>query len=325
MTNKLYIIGNGFDLHHNLKTSYYDFAEYLKKNNNVIYDILESYVSYPTSDEDLWSCFEENLAHLNAEEILSEHSDRLPDISSEEFRDRDMHVFPDIMDEHYRNLTSGLLNEFEIFIQNVEISKAAFEYKVELDKSAYFLTFNYTNVLESLYNIERKDIVYIHNSAFYGSEQIVLGHGVDPANFEKKKINPPDNLNAEELERWNEEHDDYDYSYSTGKDNLMKYFKDMFKPTNEIIKKHNSFFKKLVSTNEIFIFGHSISSVDLPYFKEVIKSVNHDAKWNISYYNTEERNKHLTTLKGLGLKEENITLFKLEDIQENNKQLKIDL
>ena len=39
----LYILGNGFDLYHNFKTSYHDFKEWLKVNDNEKYLIMEKY------------------------------------------------------------------------------------------------------------------------------------------------------------------------------------------------------------------------------------------------------------------------------------------
>jgi len=324
MTTKLYIIGNGFDLHHYLKTSYYDFANYLRENHNDIYSTLESYVSYPTSENDLWSRFEENLANLDAEEILSEHSDTLPNYASDDFRDRDRYVFPDIMDEHFQKLTSGLFSAFQEFVQQVEYPNYSWEHKIEIDKEATFLTFNYTNTLERLYSIDKSKIIYIHNSAFYGADEIILGHGIDPETFEEKKPEPPDDLEPEELEEWYNRNDDYDYSYDEGKQNLMRYFKVTYKPTKEIINRHSNFFANLKTVEEIYVYGHSISSVDLPYFEEIVRNVSNDMKWTVSFYNSDEYNRHKVTLDKLGIAIENIRLIQLEDIQENNKQLKIE-
>lgn len=324
MTDKFYIIGNGFDLHHKLKTSYYDFANYLKTNNKDVYDTLEKYISYPKSDKDLWYKFEENLANLDAGEIISENSGTLPNYADDDFRDGDRHVFPDIMDEYYQKLTESLVEEFLIFIQNVEYPLISNELKIEIDINSLFLTFNYTNTLERLYKIDRKNILYIHNSAFYGPEQIILGHGIDPSNFQEKLPEPPDDIDPEDYEKWYQENDDYDYSYDTGKENLMKYFEATFKPTKKIINNNASFFSTLSKFKEIFIFGHSLSNIDLPYFEEIFKHSNADAEWKVSYYNGEEGKKHFETLIKIGVKKDKISLFKLADFQQNNRQLKFE-
>jgi Bacteriophage abortive infection AbiH len=323
MRTKLYIIGNGFDLHHHLKTSYYDFATYLREKHNDIYTSLENYISHPTSEKDLWCRFEENLANLNVDEILSEHSDTLPNYASDDFRDRDRYVFPDIMEEFYQKLTSGVFSAFEEFIQQVYFPNYSRESKILIDKEATFLTFNYTNTLEKLYSIDKSKIIYIHNSAFYGTDNIILGHGIDPENFKEKKPEPPDSLEPEELEEWYNKNDDYEYSYDEGKQNLMRYFKETYKPTKEIILRHSTFFKNLVTVEEILVLGHSLSSIDLPYFKAIFNNIKKDVKWTVSFYNSIEHNRHLLTLNNLGIKSENIRLIELEDLQESNKQLKI--
>lgn len=325
MVSKLYIIGNGFDLHHNLKTRYHDFAIYLKKNNADIYDILESFISYSTSEKDLWSKFEENLANLDVEAILHEHSDRLPDYSNDDFRDRDRYVFPDIMDELLIKLTKDLFSAFKNFIQEVVQPNSSFEQKIDINEEAIFLTFNYTNTLERVYHIDRSRITYIHNSAFYNSEDIILGHGINPESFEVRLHHPPNGLNPDEIEKWYNDYDEnyYDFSYDEGKNRIMEYFKETFKPTREIIKQKASFFKQLNTIEEIFIFGHSLSKVDLPYFKELVKHINTHVKWTVSYYNNEEYNRHEETLNSMGISSADINFVKLDHLKINNKQLSL--
>jgi len=261
MKKRLYIIGNGFDLHHELRTSYWDFSEYLKENDSELYYLLDSYTYYPATEESLWSKFEENLANLEINDILSDNTDRLPDYASDDFRDRDRHVFPDVMDGYHSKLTIGLLEIFKRFIQDVEVPKKAFGYKIELDKSASFLSFNYTDTLQRLYNIDKDKIVYLHNSAFE-SDDVILGHGTDPKKFEEKKPLPPDGLTEEQLEQWHDEHDDWDYSYDTGKVTIMRYYRDTFKPTNEVINNHSSFFEKIGDAPRVHSIGKNAASLE---------------------------------------------------------------
>ena len=60
---RLYIIGNGFDLHHGLKSRYWDFKLYLENKDK---DLLEKLEEYFSSDS-LWSDFEGTLEYLNTE------------------------------------------------------------------------------------------------------------------------------------------------------------------------------------------------------------------------------------------------------------------
>ena len=47
---RLYIIGNGFDLHHDLRTSYSDFGKFLNKRNISLYDQLLDYFGFEDVD-----------------------------------------------------------------------------------------------------------------------------------------------------------------------------------------------------------------------------------------------------------------------------------
>jgi hypothetical protein len=324
MKRTLYVLGNGFDLHHNLKTSYYDFSDYLQLNNRTMFDVLEEYIGYPQSENNLWSKFEQNLANLNIDEILSESSDYLPNIADEEFKDRDLETFPQIMREKLEQLTIGLISEFKKFIKAVEIPEDIYSRKVELNREALFLNFNYTNTLEKFYNIKPKHINYIHNTVF-GEVDIILGHGIDPKNFEKKIPDPPAGIDADDLDEWYSLYHTFDYSYDKGREILNEYFKEMYKPTEYIVKNNQNFFDSMSDVNEIFIFGHSISDVDILYFKQLAVSVSQNANWYFSYYSDEEKETLKDSLLGLGINLENLFSLKLNEIQINNVQLRLDL
>lgn len=322
--SKLYVIGNGFDLHHGLKTSYKDFSEYLNNTNSELFDTLEKYISYPVTDSSLWARFEENLANLNAEEILSENSDYLPNIASENFETRDFHVFPDIMHEQFLQLTSGLLSEFRNFIISVDYPESVYSQKVILDPTSMFLNFNYTNTLERIYNVDPRQIRYIHNSVYYRPDEIILGHGIDPKNFEKEMPFPPDSVAEEDYEEWFRQNDDYDYSYDTGRESLYEYFKVMHKPTQKIIDSNSDFFNRLSEIDEIYIFGHSISDVDILYFVELANAVKPDSTWYFSYYSDSSIPILQDALVRAGVDGNSINSLKLQNIQINNNQLRFD-
>ena len=61
----LYIIGNGFDIHHGIKSRYSDFRDYLRKIDNSLYDLITEYI--PISDD--WSDLEQSLADTDSEQI----------------------------------------------------------------------------------------------------------------------------------------------------------------------------------------------------------------------------------------------------------------
>ena len=62
----LFIIGNGFDLMHGVSSSYYNFRDFLGRNNE-LRNALELYIR----KDDLWANFEESLAYLDDEAMLA--------------------------------------------------------------------------------------------------------------------------------------------------------------------------------------------------------------------------------------------------------------
>ena len=68
MERHLYIIGNGFDLHHGINSSYRNFRDWLYENEpTVIQDIEEA---YGCCDDEWWSDFEN-------QDLMSDHCDRM--------------------------------------------------------------------------------------------------------------------------------------------------------------------------------------------------------------------------------------------------------
>lgn len=58
----LYVIGNGFDLHHDVKSAYKDYRIWLEKSHSELLREIDSV--YPNShDDSWWNQFEENLGY----------------------------------------------------------------------------------------------------------------------------------------------------------------------------------------------------------------------------------------------------------------------
>ena len=70
----LYIVGNGFDRHHGVKSSYQDFAFYLWRCDRELYNTLTTLVRV----KELWGDFENNLAYISRETIVEYIDIRLP-------------------------------------------------------------------------------------------------------------------------------------------------------------------------------------------------------------------------------------------------------
>ena len=78
----LYIIGNGFDLHHRINSSYRSFYEYLADYHpGLLSELNETFID---CDVEWWSDFENNLGELNIYSVAGEVAyENRPDLFSE--------------------------------------------------------------------------------------------------------------------------------------------------------------------------------------------------------------------------------------------------
>ncbi len=319
--NNLYIIGNGFDIYHGLDTKYSSFGGYLKKYHSIIYDYLIEYygfsdvnAEYKSKGADvLWSEFEETLALLDSETVLEAFSDSLARPGSSEFRDRDWGTFSIDIELIIKELTDNLFEAFKKFILNVKYPELLNSKRLPLIKEALYLTFNYTDTLERYYEVNEKNILYIHGKAELDDNDLILGHGVNPDNFEIEDDKPPDGLSSEEYEQWSDQMtDNYDHSYELGKQEMLGYFLKTFKETKSIIHENESFFENLNEITNVVILGHSLSDVDMPYFKKVFDSISKNSQWSASYYCECEKHSHMNVMNDLGIKKRNRRLISIE-------------
>ena len=65
------ILGNGFDMFFDLPTGYSEFYKYMNKHYSQELDEINEFFNF-SSDDTLWKDFENNLANLNIEYLLSE-------------------------------------------------------------------------------------------------------------------------------------------------------------------------------------------------------------------------------------------------------------
>lgn len=165
----LVIIGNGFDLAHDMPTSYSDFKAFLIGSGEGKEEDLERlYPLKSGSDYLLWSDFEESLAHPSVEET--------------QFVDDEFDLDPSwVLDL--------LSDSFCKWIEETSFAGASpldkeHPYSRFLKPENEYLTFNYTELLEVTYGFE--NVLHIHGRpVFHGKETkqgIVFGHGSTETN-----------------------------------------------------------------------------------------------------------------------------------------------
>lgn len=267
----LYIIGNGFDLHHQIPSSYRAFGEYLQSHDRNTYDVVERYFDV---DADFWADFEERLASFDGDTLIADASEFLVGYGAEDWSDAYHHDYQFEISQSVDAVSAKLMSRFAEWIRQLPIPErsSVSDLMLSLDSRDNFLNFNYTPTLQRLYDVPDSQILHIHGAATSQSAQLVLGHGWEPpAELDPYRVasNP----------------EDADIRVVEGQRIIDDYFKKTFKPTAQIIRDNDGFFAGLSPVERIFVMGHSISTVDHPYFREVIRSIDADrVRWKISYF-----------------------------------------
>lgn len=156
----LYIIGNGFDLMHSVKSSYRSFRDYLEKRGTLLW-ALEHYLKA----DDIWANFEEALGHFNMNAMAGQFNvGQMLDINgvfdedagaAEYYMAAEMAAYP-IME-----VARELPGRFREWVDRLEIGTEDRPLK-NLFSDERVLCFNYTDSLKNVVTI------------------IVIGHSLSP-------------------------------------------------------------------------------------------------------------------------------------------------
>lgn len=301
----LYIIGNGFDQRHGLKSSYGEYHKYAKKNTpdaeNSLYlyfNLKEKY--YIEDDEYLWCDFENDLASFDAKEFYSDH-----DNVSEGFMDQENPQWSDyfgVLDEiieESEKLHSEIIESFWNWIN--DISETEIEQRnMHFVENAIFLSFNYTSILEKVYNIPT--VLHIHGYIGDGYEEsLVFGHGMEVSEGETPEFNE----NGESNMTPSSEAEAASHA-------LFYKFK---KPVGNIIDKNQSFFDSLKYIEKVIVLGHSLNEIDMPYICKLINSISGSATWTVVCYTDSDRKRAEKVMENIGVAKDSRKLLSWEEYE----------
>ena len=271
---RLIIIGNGFDRAHNLPTAYSHFMNQLTEDHVDFYNTICQYIP----EDSLWTSFEEALAELDDAQLQDDNSCYLLGYGDENWRDSAHHDFQYMIGESL-SFVSDIPQYFSKWIRSIDTDVPPIMPAHIVDKSNLYLSFNYTDTLEMVYNIPTKNILYIHGKARRGDKLIVGHHSDDLVQDE-----PEPQFDSEEERQIYYDNYDEDVRVTEAKGIIKSYFKSTYKDTETIIKSNRGFFNSLSQISEIYIYGHSLSDIDFAYFDEINNSVSPCCKWYISYH-----------------------------------------
>ena len=287
----LFICGNGLDLGHGLKTSYFDFEIYCKARQIRFYKDLTSTLRLGNSENITWSDLEYKIGMIPLEPLINVSTEHFQFASWMERKlvenetvtvPHNESSLPQIIASGYMRILLELPSQLKKYLQkNIVFDKIRKRKEISeiLQSTSKTISFNYTPTLERVYNVQSKDILHIHGDIKSNTE-IIIGHG-------NKQVYSP---TTEVIEA-------DPYLESIKKLHLL-YLTKMYKKTDEIYSRHIEFFESLSGINRIIVLGHSLSEVDDYYFKKVSKKFP-DAIWKIFLYssNKDYNNNNLLIIK----------------------------
>jgi len=263
----LYVIGNGFDLMHGVRSSYYDFGSTLGKNSNIRIT-LENYLQV----DDLWADFEGALAKINVEAMSQPYIlDNLLDVMGayeEDAQAADFFAAAEMAASPATELSRELKNRFTKWICCLQVNTIDRPLK-ELIRNGKFLDFNYTEFIEELYGVQRNDICYIHGCRKKKKgelrEKLILGHQpqASDSQFDFEDDWSGINLSGNRAQMI------YDAQQIAIRE-IVEADNELTKYCDRIIANHKEFFESLSDINKVITIGHSLYPVDWDYFAEVI-------------------------------------------------------
>ncbi len=292
----LYIIGNGFDIHHGINSRYTDYETWLEVNMPEVYGkILENFMH---TDSDWWKDFEQNLSTFNVEGYAAERArENYPDLFGDNLaREFDTIVYESKQDAEI--LLHEILQSFESWIRSLNAPNPTKRISIRRGQSL-FINFNYTSTLEEIYGIPKCHICHIHGSVD-GSEPFIVGHG---------RI-PPKRNSGEVLI----DEDERDYVTDMAEQAVPEAATVLHKDVQGIIEKHWDVWEKLANVERICIYGFSFSEIDMPYLQHILRNVSSDVAFEISYYSDEDYQKILKFMYDNNFKPWQYQLVKLSDL-----------
>lgn len=267
----LFILGNGFDLGHDIPTRYGDFRNYLRIEEPCFLDNFERayYIGIP----ELWANLEGELANIQ-DDVLFESMFQETDLGLESgntgivdtltYYFESQFNYIEELTEHLKSWIEGINSNIEDY--NVKTSS------ISPSNNDLFINFNYTKTLEDLYGIAEEQIIHIHGCAnLY--EDLVLGH----SNIDR--VNHFINLR-------NEMENKFDEQSSPIYDALANYCDKTFKDVSLYIDDLYKF--DYSSVKRINVIGHSLGDVDMPYFSRINELTTVDTEWYIYYFNPDD-------------------------------------
>lgn len=292
---RLYIIGNGFDLYHKLPTKYADFHKFILQCQAKVQVLFDTYFQLKFDKEYLWTDFENDLGTFKWRTFYEDINNI--DVLDDHFKPSSIYSLEDNITQETDEMIDLIREAFENWLSSISLDFVT--PNLTLDTSSKFLNFNYTMTLEEVYYVANENILHIHGDVENSQGSLIFGHN------KRLKRSPKFDTHGESTR-----------TLFSDSEDMTKYpFYAFRKPVTDIISENKDFFNYMVNVEEVIVLGHSLNSVDIPYFRKIEKICNAKIKWRISYFNDLSKAKLLTSFQKIGVATDRIEFFKMDDLR----------
>ena len=296
----LYIIGNGFDIMHGVPSGYYNFRDSLGKHSD-LREALETYIK----KRDLWADFEEGLAAIDADTMIAGLDEWMDTYNAydTDAQAADFYLAVEAAIRPTQVIMDELPKRFRKWINTLSPHIDNKPLKGIINFGERYINFNYTEFLETIYDVSEKNVVYLHGCRKNKREKLILGH----SQVAESDWSLPDIVEGSHIRMEQKLYDAQEIATNY----LGEYDASTEKNTDEIINKNKLFFESLGNIKDIVVVGHSLSKVDYPYFKEIIQCNNEfeELTWYISCYSANDTDNAQRFADVMGIRFKQIKLF----------------
>lgn len=279
---KLFIIGNGFDLAHGMKTKFSHFRDYLIKGYpnvcdgplclpecytspdgqylpkkdvavRILFKLLEDLDFNSGGEDEIWANFEEALGKFDYAELFDffDYDEEHPFHHGYNCED---------LAEDLRVTVLQVYNLFSEWVNEIDYKHSKSVYSYLINKDDLFLSFNYTHTLEEIYKIPDNRICHIHGQK---GKEIIIGHNEEIRQFEELR-----------------------YAGLSGSI-MFKLNEALRKNVEKHYLTHKNFFNKIKTEDitDIYSVGFSFSNADMFYIQQLCEILNMQyIKWHLTEY-----------------------------------------
>ena len=282
-----FLIGNGFDLAHGMKSKFSDFYRYEVINNPTNISCFDGF--YDMIAEEIWGNFEDNIGRIDYE-LFMEHMGSIYDEKDEYGLTE---CAEDVDFEHLLCDYNEMAKDLKLWTNKLSMPNR----KYSLSSDDLYLSFNYTYVLEKVYKIKKSNILHIHGES--NRDNIILGY--DNIDIEKVLSGADRGIYTR----------DFPYEYE-GFCILREFLCRFHKNTNDIILRNKTFIDRFADCEEVYIVGLSFSKTDINYLNYIINVLKKPIKIYLSYYSKSDRARISWFIRKNKLS--NVTVKKIDDL-----------